>query len=75
MHFGVFLTRIDPALRSIADLQRCRHIEPYLSAQVDAINTVAVVSLVPEPARGPFTCFTSLFVPSVAALETPPVSK
>lgn len=39
MHFGVFLARIDPTLRSIADLQRCRHIEPYLTAQVDAINT------------------------------------
>jgi integrase len=26
-------------LGSIADLERCRHIEPYLSAQVDAINT------------------------------------
>lgn len=39
MHFGVFLARIDPALRSVADLQRCRHIEPYLSAQVDAVNT------------------------------------
>jgi integrase len=39
MHFGVFLTRIDPALRSVANLQRRRHIEPYLSAQVDAINT------------------------------------
>lgn len=38
-HFGVFLARVDPALRSIADLQRRRHIEPYLSAQVDAINT------------------------------------
>ncbi|MEV6928135.1 tyrosine-type recombinase/integrase [Dactylosporangium sp. NPDC051485] len=39
MHFGVFLTATDPALQSIADLQRCRHIEPYLSAQVDAVNT------------------------------------
>jgi integrase len=38
-HFGVFLAHIDPALPSIADLQRCRHIEPYLSAQVDAVNT------------------------------------
>jgi integrase len=38
-HFGVFLARIDPALHSIADLQRCQHIEPYLSAQVDAVNT------------------------------------
>jgi integrase len=39
MHFGVFLARTDPTLHSIADLQRCRHIEPYLCAQVDAINT------------------------------------
>jgi integrase len=38
-HFGLFLAHIDPTLRSIADLQRCRHIEPYLAAQVDAINT------------------------------------
>lgn len=38
MHFGVFLARIDPALRSTADLQRRQHIEPYLSAQVDAVN-------------------------------------
>jgi integrase len=39
MHFGVFLAATDPALSSIAGLQRCQHIEPYLSAQVDAINT------------------------------------
>ncbi|MFG2045794.1 tyrosine-type recombinase/integrase, partial [Dactylosporangium sp. NPDC048998] len=39
MHFGVFLAHTDPALQSIADLQRCRHIEPYLSTQVDAVNT------------------------------------
>lgn len=38
-HFGVFIARHDPTLRSIADLERRRHIEPYLSAQVDAINT------------------------------------
>jgi integrase len=38
-HFGVFLAATDPALPSIAELQRRRHIEPYLSAQVDAINT------------------------------------
>src|SRR5216683_1758604 len=35
MHFGVFLTQADPALSSIADLDRCRHIEPYLAALVD----------------------------------------
>ena len=39
MHFGVFLAATDPALPSIADLQRRQHIEAYLSAQVDAINT------------------------------------
>jgi integrase len=38
-HFGVFIAGHDPALTSIADLERCRHIEPYLAAQVDAINT------------------------------------
>jgi integrase len=38
-HFGLFLADVDPALRSITDLDRRRHIEPYLSAQVDAINT------------------------------------
>lgn len=38
-HFGVFIARHDPALQSIADLERRRHIEPYLSAQVDATNT------------------------------------
>lgn len=39
MHFGVFLAATDPALPSIADLQRRQHIEPYLTAQVDAVNT------------------------------------
>lgn len=39
MHFGVFLAATDPALPSVAGLQRLRHIEPYLSAQVDAVNT------------------------------------
>lgn len=38
-HFGVFLAGIDPALASIADLDRCRHIEPYLTFLVDAPNT------------------------------------
>jgi hypothetical protein len=39
MHFGVFLTRIDPDLESIGDLDRRRHIEPYLTYLVDARNT------------------------------------
>jgi integrase len=38
-HFGVFVTGIDPGLQSIASLQRCRHIEPYLAFLVDARNT------------------------------------
>jgi integrase len=38
-HFGLFLTRADPGLVSLAGLDRRRHIEPYLSAQVDAPNS------------------------------------
>ena len=37
-HFGRFLTSIDPDLTSFADLDRRRHIEPYLSAVAAAIN-------------------------------------
>ncbi len=38
-HFGVFLADIDPDLDSIAALDRRRHIEPYLTSLVDAVNT------------------------------------
>ena len=38
-HFGLFLTQADPGLVSLAALDRRRHIEPYLSAQVDAPNS------------------------------------
>jgi integrase len=38
-HFGRFLTQTDPGLVSLADLDRRRHIEPYLSALVDAPNS------------------------------------
>jgi hypothetical protein len=38
-HFGLFLTRADPGLVSLAALDRQRHIEPYPSAQVDAPNS------------------------------------
>jgi integrase len=38
-HFGVFLADIDPDLDSIAALDRRKHIEPYLTSLVDAINT------------------------------------
>lgn len=38
-HFGLFLARIDPNLGSIAQLDRQRHIEPYLSSLVDAVSS------------------------------------
>ncbi|MFD2357283.1 hypothetical protein ACFSTC_60420 [Nonomuraea ferruginea] len=40
-HFGLFLTHIDPGLTSIAKLDRQRHIEPYLTALVDAPSPTA----------------------------------
>jgi integrase len=38
-HFGLFLADIDPGLDSIAALDRRRHIEPYLTSLVDAVNS------------------------------------
>jgi hypothetical protein len=38
-HFGRFLTATDPCLTRLSDLDRSRHIEPHLSALVDAVNT------------------------------------
>lgn len=38
-HFGVFLAQIDPELSSIAALERRKHIEPYLTSLLDAVNT------------------------------------
>ncbi|HVA08035.1 MAG TPA: tyrosine-type recombinase/integrase, partial [Acidimicrobiales bacterium] len=37
-HFGRFLASIDPELTSFADLDRRRHIEPYLNSVATAIN-------------------------------------
>lgn len=37
-HFGRFLSAIDPDLVTFADLDRRRHIEPYLSAVAKAVN-------------------------------------
>jgi integrase len=37
-HFGIFLARLDPALDSIASLERQRHVEPYLTSLVEAVN-------------------------------------
>ncbi|BDE14943.1 hypothetical protein Mkiyose1665_59510 [Mycobacterium kiyosense] len=39
MHFGRFLTATDPGLTRLSQLDRRRHIEPYLSALVDTVNT------------------------------------
>jgi integrase len=38
-HFGRFLAQTDPGLSSLADLDRCRHIEPYLNSLATAVNT------------------------------------
>jgi hypothetical protein len=38
-HFGVFLADVDPELESVAALDRRRHIEPYLTSLVDAVNS------------------------------------
>ncbi|MDA8381375.1 MAG: tyrosine-type recombinase/integrase [Actinomycetota bacterium] len=37
-HFGRFLATTDPGLASLADLDRRRHIEPYLNSLATAIN-------------------------------------
>lgn len=37
-HFGEFLTSTDPALGSVRDLDRRRHIEPYLTSLLDAVS-------------------------------------
>lgn len=37
-NFGRFLARVDPDLESLADLDRRRHIEPYLAAVSSAVN-------------------------------------
>jgi integrase len=38
-HFGRFLAEVDPVLPSLANLDRERHIEPYLNSVAGAINT------------------------------------
>ncbi|MCA4132590.1 hypothetical protein [Arthrobacter sp. M4] len=38
-HFGEFLPGIYPDLDSVAALDRCKHIEPYLTSMIDAVNT------------------------------------
>ncbi|CAG4933606.1 hypothetical protein [Acidithrix sp. C25] len=38
-HFGRFISKCDPELTSIRDLERRRHIEPYLNSIATAINS------------------------------------
>lgn len=38
-HFGRFLADPDPDLASVAELDRRRHVEPYLTALVNTVNT------------------------------------
>ncbi|MDA8062752.1 MAG: tyrosine-type recombinase/integrase [Actinomycetota bacterium] len=38
-HFGRFLAESDPALSSLANLDRERHVEPYLNSVACAVNT------------------------------------
>jgi integrase len=38
-HFGRFLAKVDPNLSSLAELDRCKHIEPYLNSLVKAANS------------------------------------
>lgn len=40
MHFGRFLTTVDPGLSSLAGLDRRRHIEPFLTSLTTVVNTV-----------------------------------
>lgn len=37
-HFGVFLTTIDPDLSTVGDLDRRRHIEPWLASLIDVVS-------------------------------------
>jgi len=51
-HFGRFLAAVDPALRSLADLDRRRHIEPYLAAVADARSSRDGAALSATERRG-----------------------
>lgn len=37
-HFGEFLTEVDPSLASVRELDRRRHIEPFLASLVDTVS-------------------------------------
>lgn len=50
-HFGRFLAETDPTLGSLAGLDRCRHIEPYLVALTQATSRCGGRLSVAEQAR------------------------
>jgi len=50
-HFGRFLAEVDPTLGSLAELDRCRHIEPYLIALTQAASRCGGRLSVAEQAR------------------------
>jgi len=50
-HFGRFLAEVDPTLASLAELDRCRHIEPYLVALHQATTRHGARLSVAEQAR------------------------
>jgi integrase len=49
--FGRFLDRVDPELRSVRDLDRRRHIEPYLTAVATACSSRGGTPLSPSERR------------------------
>jgi integrase len=50
-HFGGFLAEVDPALGSLGELDRCRHVEPYLVALTTATSRGGGRLSVAEQAR------------------------
>jgi integrase len=51
-HFGRFLAAADPGLASVAELDRRRHIEPYLAANAGATSSRDGQPLSPSERRG-----------------------
>ena len=51
-HFGRFLASCDPGLASLADLDRQRHIEPYLSSVASARNSFSGQPITISERRG-----------------------
>jgi integrase len=50
-HFGRFLAGTDPGLESLAKLDRCAHIEPYLAATTTAVTATGQPITVADRAR------------------------